>query len=148
MTDSDQVNAKFIQIKESAQEQHKLAVVAEKLHQDLKLEYRYFRFRYKGKMTSVSIGYIIGNSTIEYAVALQSRKDTFCKKTARMVIEDRFFNHATVVFLHGGRLQIDADLLIAGHYNKNAAKHPGAYDMHLGIPQHLRRIPIKIGDIR
>ena len=125
------------------------------LHQELDLNYRYFRFKVGDLETSVSVGWkqlVVVSSTdvishnIQYSIAFQSKNDKFSRRKARECIDDKFYQGFIGSFSFDPTIK-QRDLLIACHYNSRACDpvHNYGVSPDLGtIPKHVRFIPIKI----
>jgi len=132
-------------------QEHKDRIEREaKLQFDLDLNYRYFRFKSKdskgveGVEVSVSVGWLFtttaGRETVTYAVALQSKKDSFSRKDARRQINKRWESGHTARFTVPIESYRNIDVLIAWHYNSHEVT-PEQFGI-LNFPKYLRRIPL------
>ena len=114
------------------------------LQELVNLEYRYIRNWdiWPHKCSSISFGWKREADEIVYAVALQSRKDNFCRRYARNVINKRFSIGAVQKFKFVSNTTIrDMGPILAAHYN-SLRKVEGT----LSVPEYLRHIPIFLGD--
>lgn len=116
------------------------------LHEKLALNYRYFKFwdDRSNKMVSISVGWRKIESDIpeiEYAIAIQGKKDQFSRKEARKVINQRWVDKYIADFAISNTIK-DVDTVIACHYNSHSFD-----DCDYGvamIPKFASRIPIYI----
>ena len=119
------------------------------LQENLKLEYRYFKFFSLNLVASVSIGYkfdLDGDVfKIKYAIALKSKNDDFNRKFARDIINIRFNRGQIATFTVDKHLGVkNIPLFIATHYNNQIRTDPYRFGISK-VPKHLSQIPIRIG---
>jgi len=124
-----------------------------KLQFDLALHYRYFRFYPPDVWTTsvevaISVGWKIikvnNKELVSYAIALQSKKDTFSRKEARKHINDRWEKGLVAYFELPSGIKRNVDTLIAWHYNSHTML-PTEYGLRGNVPKYLWRIPIYFG---
>jgi len=114
------------------------------LHRFLGLNYRYFRFFYRGREVSVAVGYKVTDRRVEYAVAFQSASDAFSRIEARRRINRRWDAGYKLSFINAFDTK-DVEWLIALHYN--AQKLKSVYGVGV-VPKYLHYIPIGIAGPR
>ena len=114
------------------------------LQEIVNVEYRYIRNWdiWPHKCSSISFGWKREGDEIVYAVALQSRKDNFCRRYARNIINKRFSIGATQKFKFVSNTPIrDMGPILAAHYN-SLREVVGIEN----VPKYLRHIPIYLGE--
>ena len=111
------------------------------LREMLSLNYRYISIWTKSGTASISFGWKSSGNMVTYAVALQSYKDNFSRKKARIIINNRFAKNEVQMFTFWTEFTIkDMGAILASHYN-SLRKLKGVQN----VPKYLRRINIEMG---
>jgi hypothetical protein len=111
------------------------------LREKLDLNYRYIEMWSKAGVASISFGWKASGNMITYAVALQSNKDNFSRKKARIIINERFAKDEVQMFTFWSENTIkDMGGILASHYN-SLREIQGVKN----VPKYLRRIDIELG---
>ena len=91
----------------------------------------------------------MSGGVIEYAIAICSPKDTFCKKKAVKVLLERFHNDETAVFMYSDLTAKMVLPLIVMHYNSHIID-PKEYGIRgfanseeVFLPRHAQKIPLE-----